>query len=59
MGYVLVEESLGEGSQSLEGDCSAEKANRYLLPSVREVQHHEEPWKPVAEMHSTHLGIQL
>lgn len=59
MGYVLVEESLGEGSQNLEGDYSAEKANRYSFPSVRKVQHHNEPWKQTVEMHSTHLGILL
>lgn len=59
MGYVLVEESLEGGSQNLEGDYWAEKANRYLFPSVRQVQHHNEPWKQTGEMYSTHLGIQL
>lgn len=59
MGYVLVEESPGVGSQNLEGDCLAEKANRYLFPSVRKVQHHREPWKQMVEMHSAYLGIQL
>lgn len=59
MGYVLVEEFLGGDSQNLEGDYWAEMANRYLFPSVRKVQHHNEPWKQTVEMHSTHLGIQL
>lgn len=43
MGYVLVEESLGVGSQNLEGDYLAEKTNGCLLPSVRKAQHHREP----------------
>lgn len=59
MGYVLVEESLGVGSQNLEGDYLVEKANRCLLPSVRKAQHHREPWKQRLEMHSAYLGIQL
>lgn len=59
MGYVLVEESPGVGSQNLEGDYLAEKANRYLFPSVRKVQHHRELWKQMVETHSADLGIQL
>lgn len=48
------------GSQNLkEGDHLAEKAEKDSFPSVRKVEHHTEPLKQVAEMHSTHLGIQL
>lgn len=59
MGYVLVEESPGVGSQNLEGDYLAEKANRYLFPPVRKVQPHRAPWKQMVEMQSAYLGIQL
>lgn len=48
------------GSQNLkEGDYLAEKANKYLFPSVKKLEHHTELSKWMVEMHSTHLGIQL
>lgn len=43
----------------MEGDYLAEKANRYLFPSVMKVWHHSEPWKQMVEMCWAYLGIQL
>lgn len=48
------------GSQnSKERDYLAEKAGKYLFPSVRKVEHHTEPSGRMVEMHSEHLGIRL
>jgi hypothetical protein len=60
MGCILVGGFLGVGSQNLKaGDYLAEKASKYLFPSVRKVEHHIEPLKRLVETHSTPLVIQL
>lgn len=58
MDCILVAVFLGVGFQNLKaGDYLAEKADKYLFPSVKKVEHHIEPSKRTVKTHSTYLGI--